>query len=252
MSIFENLENLQVSEECFRDIMGIVEEIINEGGNLYKTVEKQAAKKYPISITGRQYRENPNVVKEHPNYKKQEELKKKAWEAPGGGYNEISNFSELSKGDRGQEINKLNQTIKNLSKRKFVKNNTKNDGKLYKDALDKLDTLYNDKSKNKVFGGDFFKRGQNYAKLVNNKDNISNAKSFLRHVEKEQKDTDIKDKKMKQRIKKHNAQRLKDIINKKKQGKLKKDPAYIEKQNLFDPSKGEIEGIRQIEPRKRK
>ena len=29
-SIFENLENLNVSEECFNDIMNIVEEIINE------------------------------------------------------------------------------------------------------------------------------------------------------------------------------------------------------------------------------
>ena len=30
MDIFESLENLNVSEECFDDIMGIVEEIINE------------------------------------------------------------------------------------------------------------------------------------------------------------------------------------------------------------------------------
>ena len=30
MSIFESLENLPVSEECLNDIMGIVEEIINE------------------------------------------------------------------------------------------------------------------------------------------------------------------------------------------------------------------------------
>ena len=33
MSIFESLENLNVSEECFDDIMGIVEEIINEVTN---------------------------------------------------------------------------------------------------------------------------------------------------------------------------------------------------------------------------
>ena len=30
MNIFESLENLNVSEECFNDIVGIVEEIINE------------------------------------------------------------------------------------------------------------------------------------------------------------------------------------------------------------------------------
>lgn len=30
MNIFENLENLNVSEECFEEIMGLVEEVINE------------------------------------------------------------------------------------------------------------------------------------------------------------------------------------------------------------------------------
>ena len=37
MDIFESLENLQVSEACFDDIMGIVEEVINEVSD--KTVE---------------------------------------------------------------------------------------------------------------------------------------------------------------------------------------------------------------------
>ena len=40
-SIFENLENLNVSEECFNDIMNIVEEIINE---VSKEMHVQAAK----------------------------------------------------------------------------------------------------------------------------------------------------------------------------------------------------------------
>ena len=31
MNIFESLENLPVSEECFEEIMGIVEEILSEG-----------------------------------------------------------------------------------------------------------------------------------------------------------------------------------------------------------------------------
>lgn len=48
MSIFESLENLNVSEECFDDIMGIVEEIINElenktVGSMYK--KRQEAEK---------------------------------------------------------------------------------------------------------------------------------------------------------------------------------------------------------------
>ena len=39
MNIFENLENLNVSEECFDEIMGIVEEVVNE--NVWATVMKK-------------------------------------------------------------------------------------------------------------------------------------------------------------------------------------------------------------------
>jgi hypothetical protein len=38
MDIFESLENLQVSEACFEDIVGLVEEYINELKN--STIEK--------------------------------------------------------------------------------------------------------------------------------------------------------------------------------------------------------------------
>ena len=45
MSIFESLENLNVSEECFEDIMGIVEELLNEGINsLEKRIEDKHGK----------------------------------------------------------------------------------------------------------------------------------------------------------------------------------------------------------------
>ena len=40
MNIFESLENLNVSEECFNDIMGIVEELLSEGSNLVKAVDR--------------------------------------------------------------------------------------------------------------------------------------------------------------------------------------------------------------------
>lgn len=45
MDIFESLENLNVSEECFDEIMGIVEEIINEVS--VKTWQKAAANSIP-------------------------------------------------------------------------------------------------------------------------------------------------------------------------------------------------------------
>lgn len=40
MDIFESLENLNVSEECFEDILGIVEELLSEGDHLDDMVFK--------------------------------------------------------------------------------------------------------------------------------------------------------------------------------------------------------------------
>lgn len=40
MNILENLENLNVSEECFNDIMGIVEDLLSEGYNLQQMVDR--------------------------------------------------------------------------------------------------------------------------------------------------------------------------------------------------------------------
>ena len=42
MDVFESLENLNVSEECFDSIMGIVEEIISE--NIYQDIEDKWGK----------------------------------------------------------------------------------------------------------------------------------------------------------------------------------------------------------------
>ena len=39
-SIFESLENLNVSEECFNEIMGIVEEILSESESLRGIVQR--------------------------------------------------------------------------------------------------------------------------------------------------------------------------------------------------------------------
>ena len=47
MNIFENLENLAVSEECFNDVMDIVEEIINERNK----ENRQAKKEYEFNRT---------------------------------------------------------------------------------------------------------------------------------------------------------------------------------------------------------
>ena len=199
MDIFESLENLNVSEECFDEIMGLVEELLSEGGNLYQTVEKQARKKYPVMITGRQYREDPSSVTEHPNYKKREELKRRAWEAPGGGSNDAENFWELSKGERGETLNKFKQQVKNMEKGRL--------GRYIEDPK---------------------------------------VKAMNKREAKEQKRIKA--------IKKHNINKYKNMQNSKKaiekrERKLN-DPKYIEKRDLYDSSKGEIEGVRQLEPKK--
>lgn len=43
MNIFESLENLNVSEECFDEIMGLVEELLNED-NIEKYIVKRGGK----------------------------------------------------------------------------------------------------------------------------------------------------------------------------------------------------------------
>lgn len=45
MDIFESLENLPVSEACFEDIVGLVEEYLSEGKNLLKAAIKHGASK---------------------------------------------------------------------------------------------------------------------------------------------------------------------------------------------------------------
>ena len=45
MDIFESLENLNVSEECFDDIMDIVEELLSEGTHLAGVVDRYAKKR---------------------------------------------------------------------------------------------------------------------------------------------------------------------------------------------------------------
>ena len=45
INIYESLENLNVSEECFNDIMGIVEELLSEDIESYSQKKKEALEK---------------------------------------------------------------------------------------------------------------------------------------------------------------------------------------------------------------
>ena len=93
MNIYESLENLQVSEECFNDIMGTVEEILNENvvddyyskklkdvknnlaiakshkRHLNKTVDKQPNKEYK-QAAGQQRQANDDKQQMEQEYYK--------------------------------------------------------------------------------------------------------------------------------------------------------------------------------------
>lgn len=68
MSILKSLENLSVSEECFDEIMDIVEELLSEGDNIYRpgTYKKD---EYSFIATGRG-KDNGNLYKVHTKHDK--------------------------------------------------------------------------------------------------------------------------------------------------------------------------------------
>lgn len=100
MGIFESLENLNVSEECFDDIMNMVEELLSEGTHLAGVVDRYA-KKWGYLV---------------PNYTK---LRDKALALPGTNdfsfkedkngkltiYSQGDSDKNKSKDERGQEKN---------------------------------------------------------------------------------------------------------------------------------------------------
>ena len=74
-NVFESLENLNVSEKCYNDIMNIVEEIINEVSK--DTVEKAKAK-----LASKQVRASLNKLEYNGNDSKEiEKLEKEQEEA---------------------------------------------------------------------------------------------------------------------------------------------------------------------------
>lgn len=65
MNIFESLENLNVSEECFSDIMRIVEEIINEVSQ--ETADRVSLQRY---IDKREAKDKYDNTKDSKDYEK--------------------------------------------------------------------------------------------------------------------------------------------------------------------------------------
>ena len=63
MDIFENLENLNVSEECFDDIMSIVEEVINEVSKDYLNDKREKAN---VKVTKAIIRHGKTMTPENP------------------------------------------------------------------------------------------------------------------------------------------------------------------------------------------
>lgn len=70
MDIFENLENLEVSETCFNDIMGIVEEILSEDLPNY-IIKKYGKPKY--NSKGNPVNKSANLIQKASGVKREEE-----------------------------------------------------------------------------------------------------------------------------------------------------------------------------------
>lgn len=63
MDIFESLENLNVSEECFEDIVGLVEEYINEVSDEWKQMHLDNAAEKTRYLEGNTTKQKINTEK---------------------------------------------------------------------------------------------------------------------------------------------------------------------------------------------
>lgn len=114
MSIFENLENLNISEECFDEIMGLVEEYINEVSD--KTVEgalKKASDNVEAS-TGGIFLPSKKLVDQLGRLKKlankraerQGKVLKEVPDEYGYTYKHTMSAAQKAKANRGKSVSK--------------------------------------------------------------------------------------------------------------------------------------------------
>ena len=159
--IFESLENLEVSEECFSDIMRIVEALLEDAS--------LSDEKAHWGSIGRHYKkENKKLEKESKPIRKEEV---KSDNASRNAYKELADSSKKAvvisklKGFLSPEAKQARATV--INNRNKVMNLTKNHSNALKKVLD-----YNDKMKS------------NSEKFINARTNHFKAVSKLRHQEK--------------------------------------------------------------------
>lgn len=103
MNIFESLENLNVSEECFEDIIGLVEEYIHE---VYTVSDVISAAENSIPLRRKLY----IATKADPN-STPEQIKRAS-----DRFESAANVKSTLKGTRFKGTQKLNNTIKSAIK----------------------------------------------------------------------------------------------------------------------------------------
>ena len=121
MNIFESLENLNVSEECFDDIMGIVEGVIM---NAWNSGKPNAGKLHSKALENKQ-----NELKDRYNRKFSEICKKRKLNLQPQSKEEAKALEEVSKEAQEQTGVKLNGT--RISSNRPTKND-KGEFKTYK------------------------------------------------------------------------------------------------------------------------
>ena len=164
MDIFESLENLNVSEECFEDIVGLVEEYINE---LYPATTKNVKKAYDRRVKQhnknvRAHNDAQNQANKTFNNKRDAELAyQKARTMEGASRRSL--VSDLSKDNitPEQALNKQEKVESNQKKLERVIKKLDNAEKKNEEAFDTLHATYD----NKKESGDKLK---NIERLIKN------------------------------------------------------------------------------------
>lgn len=124
MNIFESLENLNVSEECFDDIMDIVEEIISEGYNLDDVVKRARDKGRISDLKDKELSKKALEVESSYSRPSKKQAKMENNNIPGRSTSDL--IYKLNQGcyyDKGHKDSPENQEVIELAKNKSVRRN---------------------------------------------------------------------------------------------------------------------------------
>ena len=118
MNIFESLENLNISEECFNDIMSIIKEILGEGYdkplNYWSHIERVHGEPKRKKGTNEPLNKSAELIDK--NAEKRSAEIDDAVKREGKDFEEVLNKRTTNKRDAGDATTSLNQILKKWQK----------------------------------------------------------------------------------------------------------------------------------------